>query len=114
MKQGIKPSKFINKNRKKKTMKELKINRALVTLLALTFTIVFLNFASAEKCHICDFSDEPIIVTPHTANDSRGKDVVFDFSDEPIIVTPHTANDSRGKDVVFDFSDEPIIVTPTK
>ena len=85
-------------------------NKTLATLLATSFALVLLSFGNAEECHICDFSDEPIIVTPKPDN-SRGKDVDFDFSDEPIIVTPKPDN-SRGKDVDFDFSDEPIIVTP--
>ena len=93
-------------------MKLSKTNKVLVTLLIISLAAVLLSVANAEKCHICDFSDEPIIVTP--TPDSRGKDVVFDFSDEPIIVTPTSNSNSRGKDVIFDFSDEPIIVTPTR
>ena len=90
-------------------MKNLKINKAITALLTLTLTLVLLNLGNAEKCHICDFSDEPIIVNP---SNSRGKDVDFDFSDEPIVVHPTPRSNSEEKDVVFDFSDEPIIVHP--
>ena len=92
-------------------MKVLKINKVITTLLALALALVLLSFANAEKCHICDFSDEPIIVTPKGSTDSSRGDVDFDFSNEPIIVHPTESN--RG-DVDFDFSDEPIIVHPTR
>ena len=100
-------SKFNKHKLRNKIMKNS--NKTLATLLIASFTLVLLSFGNAEKCHICDFSDEPIIVHP---SNSRGDDVDFDFSDEPIVVHPTSRSNSEEKDVVFDFSDEPIIVHP--